>query len=294
MTRRRYSAGIAIRPDAYRQPNRGLAGARNTGARLATGEFIALMDSDDLCLPQRLSVQVDALTAFPNAVLCSSDFSAFDMNGMVSPNFGAVYYSQLGNAPAGLDSLYTGTGTINVPAITEDIDVHHGTVYPEIAYGNFVHPPTVMVRTEALVAAGMFDESIRYNTDWECFVRLARLGEFVHVSRSLLAYRLSDTQMSHGSRGKGALDLVRAFEKISRSDTALAAGNPQRVRNCRREFHADAARALAEHDKWEATRMLKASVSDGDLGTGALTTALKILAPKWLLGWARRLKATRH
>jgi glycosyltransferase involved in cell wall biosynthesis len=43
------------------QANKGLAGARNAGLRLAQGEFLAFLDADDLFLPEKLNEQIDFL-----------------------------------------------------------------------------------------------------------------------------------------------------------------------------------------------------------------------------------------
>jgi glycosyltransferase involved in cell wall biosynthesis len=45
--------------------NRGLPAARNSGMRLAQGEFIALLDSDDLFHPEKLQAHVDYLMTHP-------------------------------------------------------------------------------------------------------------------------------------------------------------------------------------------------------------------------------------
>lgn len=283
------------------QANSGLAKARNVGCALARGEFVALMDADDLCMPERIAVQVEALQSRPEAVLCCSDFSAFDGEGPVSNSFGASYYSRIGGVSDDLATLFPHADVLRVnltssssplPAMIVDLDVRFGVIYPELAFGNFVHPPTVMFRLEVLRRVGMFDETIRFNCDWECFVRMARVGPFLHVCRPLLAYRLSATQMSYsrGNHGRGALDLVHTAEKIWRSDPSLMAANADRVRASRREFSVDAARALVEHDKLAASRMLATCIRHGRIDREFAATVIKLLLPKDVIRIMRRLR----
>ncbi|MFO7652758.1 MAG: glycosyltransferase family 2 protein [Candidatus Krumholzibacteriia bacterium] len=65
---RRYAAG---HPDCIfylEHPghvNRGMSASRNLGLRHARGEFVALLDADDVWLPGKLSHQVEVLTAHP-------------------------------------------------------------------------------------------------------------------------------------------------------------------------------------------------------------------------------------
>lgn len=47
------------------QSNGGIGSARNAGIALATGEFLAFLDSDDLWMTEKLSLQIAALTADP-------------------------------------------------------------------------------------------------------------------------------------------------------------------------------------------------------------------------------------
>lgn len=268
-----------------RQANGGLAAARNAGIRIARGNWIVLMDADDICSLDRVSLQVRALQRHPDAVLCCSDFSAFDADGAVSPSHGARYYSSIAKAPQGLDSLFPNRESMPVGSAesNEHVVLRFGRVYEQIAFGNFVHPPTVMFRRHAYEAVGGFDESIRYNSDWEFLTRLSRIGSFVHLDRPLLAYRLSQGQMSsrNSNLGAGAEDLVSAAAKVWAADPQLGLKHRARLRAAQRDFYASAADALSGHRRWSALRMLLLAVTHGKPNRDLLRSAAKMLLPKY-------------
>ncbi len=62
------------------QENQGPSAARNTGIRSATGEWVALLDSDDLWHPRKLELQVKYLQAHPEVGLLGSD-RVYDLHG---------------------------------------------------------------------------------------------------------------------------------------------------------------------------------------------------------------------
>ena len=56
----------------------GIGPTRAHALRLARGELIGVLDSDDLWLPGKVSPQVELLAAEPDAGLVHADFEAFD------------------------------------------------------------------------------------------------------------------------------------------------------------------------------------------------------------------------
>ena len=64
-----------------RQKNRGLAGARNTGIAAARGKFIALIDSDDRWLPEKLALHVIHLENNPQLGVSFSPSRFIDGDG---------------------------------------------------------------------------------------------------------------------------------------------------------------------------------------------------------------------
>lgn len=60
------------------QNRRGPGAARNLGMRTAKGDYIAFLDADDVCAPERLERQLEALQRSPAAVVCFTGHYIFE------------------------------------------------------------------------------------------------------------------------------------------------------------------------------------------------------------------------
>lgn len=134
------SFGDAIR--VLRQENRGVSAARNRGIREARGEFVALLDSDDLWKPGKLAVQVAFLDAHPDALVCQTG-EIWVRNG-VRVNPGRRH-----RKPSGM-------------------------MFEASLELCLVSPSAVMMRRRLFDLVGMFDESLPACEDYDLWLRVAR------------------------------------------------------------------------------------------------------------------------
>lgn len=156
--------GDAVR--LLRLPHRGEAAAKNAAVRAAHGDFVVILDADDVFLPGRLAALARLAAARPDLDLLTTD-AYLEVDGTF------------------IGRCYTPTHTF----AAEDQRV-------EILRRNFVFG-LAAIRRSKLLDVGLFDESIRYTTDWDCWIRLVLAGARVGlVPEPLAAYRLSETAMN--------------------------------------------------------------------------------------------------
>ncbi len=144
------------------QPNRGPAAARNAGATLAQGEYLAFLDADDTWLPSKLAATMAVLDRNPAVVLVFSDANPVDASG----------------APAG--ESYVTPDCAHAPTMAEMLD----RWWPII-------PSTAVMRTATFRACGGFVEEFRSAAYEDPFLFLVARehGEFAYVPERLVNYR---------------------------------------------------------------------------------------------------------
>jgi glycosyltransferase involved in cell wall biosynthesis len=279
-----------------RQKNGGVASARNTTLRIAHGEFIAFLDSDDIAMPDRISMQMACMKQVPDAVLCSSDFTAFTGDREIETSHIANYYSNVGTTPGGVSALYSSRQTLTtdghpwiVAGSNQPITILIGSAYENLAWGNFIHPPTILVRRQAIEAAGEFDAKIPIATEYEWLIRVSRLGRFAYLDTPLIRYRYSEDQLSDAKHtGQIAMDAIKAMEIMRRKDPELYRQHKgrfrQRIGNC----YLSAANAVLEDNKWVAWGHFVRSLAHGVFKPACLRVLGKLLLPRSVIDLRRR------
>jgi hypothetical protein len=157
-----------------RQENGGEASAKNAAARAASGDFVAILDADDVYLPERLAALAELAQARPDLDILTTD-AFLEVDGKV------------------LRRVYGDDWRFDVD------DQRRAILERNFVFGH------AAVRRETLLAAGGFDESIRFTTDWECWIRLVLSGSRVGaVLEPLSRYRVREESLSADRAGMTA------------------------------------------------------------------------------------------
>ncbi|HET7313109.1 glycosyltransferase family A protein [Salinisphaera sp.] len=148
------------------QRNRGRPWARNEALRCARGEFVAMLDADDRCMPDRLATQVAFLQAHPTIDVVGSWWHTIDENGQrLPPNRNKQRY------------------------LTADAVISY------LLFCGIIHNPTVMARTEVLHRHG-YDSDFPVAQDYHLWGRMVGSHRFAIIPRPLTEYRVHPTQAS--------------------------------------------------------------------------------------------------
>jgi glycosyltransferase involved in cell wall biosynthesis len=152
-----------------RQENRGLPRTLNRLTSLATGEFIALVASDDYLLPGGITTRLRALEAHPEWLAVFGDAHIVDGDG----------------------ALLHSSGTLGFKGRHAEIFAHSHRMANELIFRWWVPGPTMMMRRSALdpiSGVGGYDESLSFE-DRDMYLRLIARNALGFVSEQVAAYR---------------------------------------------------------------------------------------------------------
>lgn len=136
---------------------------KNVGIKNATGEFVALLDDDNTWRPDHLSALVRELDAEPGLTAVYCDRWVHDLDGNIPDRMGIAFDYSPGRLMA----------------------------------HNYIDTSDVLIRRDALLYVGGFDERYRKYVDWNLWVRLAKAGFlFRRVPLILTDYNLHQNQKS--------------------------------------------------------------------------------------------------
>jgi len=148
--------------------NLGLIATLNRGLEKAKGKYIARMDADDICYPNRFEEQVKFLDENEDYVIVGSNFLKFGFEN-------------------GESNLWNEDEQIRVAVFFESPLAH----------------PTTMFRRDVISANRLtYDKRYLHLEDWALWFRILQFGKAKNLECTLLKYRLEDqniTTINHHS-----------------------------------------------------------------------------------------------
>ena len=153
-----YTTTLITNPHRY-----GLARSLNQGINAAHGKYIARMDADDICIPQRLKLQVNFMEKNPRVAVCGTAATLINETGL-----------EIGHKQYPANPRQT-----------------------ILQYNPIIHP-TAMIRASVIKSIGEYDESLNGAEDYDLWLRINKRHQLANLPNVLLKYRINPHGISWG------------------------------------------------------------------------------------------------
>jgi glycosyltransferase involved in cell wall biosynthesis len=204
----------------WETPSGGPARARNSGLAIASGEYVALLDADDVALPDRLATMLDAMRK-THADIGFADMVRLDMRTGVREEGGVLaQYEFLRNAASYLASEGNGVYSCSPDFLGFMLSRHWVVSVPTIVWSR------ALLEGEST----WFDERVKCAEDMDLFLRLASRGRVVFVNEIVAVHRKHPNSITSTAPIRTILDgaaareqyLARFQDRIRPSDVAAS------------------------------------------------------------------------
>jgi glycosyltransferase involved in cell wall biosynthesis len=166
------------------EKNSGIVFSLNRALGIASAEYIARIDADDICLENRFKIQLDFLENNKNVGVCSGSICYIDADG----NEGI---------------------TVRMPTSADECKV-------KFLFGNPIIHPASMFRRELAVKVGGYTEGMEPAEDYDFWLKLLEISEVQNVEEVLLKYRIHSSNYSMIKRQEYNQKFTEIFSKKSK------------------------------------------------------------------------------
>ena len=155
------------------QENQGMIAAYNKGIELARGEYIAILDSDDVLLEDALRLRVDIMDRYPEVGFSYGQAHIIDEESRML---------RLRRRRSKGPFVWQGKEEIG-----------------RLLLGNYIPCSTVMIRRSCFEVVGLFDSTFRQGSeDFDMWLRLAKRYDVAYIDKPLAKFRVHAQTISAG------------------------------------------------------------------------------------------------
>lgn len=174
------------------QVNAGLGRARNKAIELSKGEFIAIIDHDDVWLPTKLEKQMDLFANRPKVGLVYSDGVVFCLNKE--------------------NQIYSRSNKYRY---------YRGNVLVPLALRDFVLCSSMIIRRRVLDKVGLFNIEFSQVEDYDLLLRIGDKYDFDYIAEPLVKYRIHKNNASKNTL-RMKQETIQVFQKILKRHPTLS------------------------------------------------------------------------
>lgn len=164
--------------------NLGPAKSRNKGIKMARGKYIAVQDSDDISLPERLERQVEYLERNKDVVILGTSAYIIDDEG----------------EPIGEDT----------------VPVEDKKIRKILSRRNCLYHGSVMFHRKKVESLGFYREKFKYAHDLDLYLRVLEIGKINNLPESLYINRLSFNSFRKAHMQRKFSEIARRFARERR------------------------------------------------------------------------------
>jgi len=177
------------------QSNQGVSCARNAGINVATGKYLALIDSDDYWFKEKIETQVKYLENNPD-------------KGAVYANWNRWYPDAQGTYP----DPEAFAPTIVDYSIDES---ESGWVYQQLLLDCILNSSAILVRSQILKSLNGFDPKLSVGEDYDLWFRLSRVTQIDKLATPLLLYRIRPGSVTNRTPPNTCYELIILKKALS-------------------------------------------------------------------------------